>query len=311
MADGTPSNFGAVNNSGADDALFLKVASGEILAAFNQNQVTLNRHMVRTIKNGKSAAFPVIGRTTASLHTKGHEILGSQILGNEQVIVIDGLLISPTEISEIDELKSYFDVRGEYTRQIGEALANTFDKNVLRSMLLGARQTTPLFTADDAGSVQHTVNATDVDALVAAVATAAQTLSEKRVPASDRAAYVRPAQFSLLTTSTLALNNQLGGVGSFARREVGPVSGIEIVETVNIPSTDESADGTVIAAYRADFSDTIAVIAHRSAAGTIKLMDVQTEVVWDPRRQVTLMLGKMATGHKWLRPASAVELSAA
>lgn len=311
MANATPSNFGQVNNAGAADALFLKVASGEILAAFNQMQVAKSRHMTRTIKNGKSATFPVIGRTSASLHTKGSEILGNQILANERVITIDGLLVASAFISEIDEAKNHYDVRGEYTRQIGEALANTYDMNVFRTMLLGARSVTPLFTGDDVGKRRLSTNPADVTDLVAALSESAQALSEKRVPTSERSAFVRPAQFSLLTTSTLALDNQLGGVGSFARRQIGPVAGLEIVETINIPSIDESADASVIAAYRADYSATVGIVAHRSGAGTVQLMDVATEIGWDMRLQGTLMIGKQAVGHDFLRPASLVELTTA
>jgi hypothetical protein len=49
--------------------------------------------------------------------------------------------MSSTFIASVDELVSHFDVRAPYTHQLGEALANQFDKNVLQvAMKTGAAQ---------------------------------------------------------------------------------------------------------------------------------------------------------------------------
>lgn len=46
------SNPGQVLSSGARDALFMKVFSGEVLTAFARSTVMMPRHMVRTISHG-------------------------------------------------------------------------------------------------------------------------------------------------------------------------------------------------------------------------------------------------------------------
>lgn len=52
MADFTPSRIGA-DNSGADKlALFLKVFSGMVLSALYRKNVTMDKHLVRTITSG-------------------------------------------------------------------------------------------------------------------------------------------------------------------------------------------------------------------------------------------------------------------
>ena len=66
MSNATPSRLGQVNAANSADALFLKQFSGEVLTAFEQATVTADKHMVRTIANGKSAQFPVMGRSSAS-----------------------------------------------------------------------------------------------------------------------------------------------------------------------------------------------------------------------------------------------------
>ena len=105
MANATVSFLGKANNSGDDNALFLKVFGGEVMAAFAQENQMLGMSMVRSINQGKSATFPAIGKTSAAYHTAGAEIVGQVIKHNERVITIDDLLISHSFISELDEAR--------------------------------------------------------------------------------------------------------------------------------------------------------------------------------------------------------------
>jgi len=57
MAFGDPSNparFGYGQSVSDDRNLFLKVFGGEVLAAFSEAVVTLDKHQVKTITSGKS-----------------------------------------------------------------------------------------------------------------------------------------------------------------------------------------------------------------------------------------------------------------
>ena len=80
--------------------------------------------MVRTIANGKSAQFPVMGRSSASYHTPGTEITGTDVNHNEKVITINDLLLSSHFISNIEEAKNHYDVRSVYSTEMGRALAS-------------------------------------------------------------------------------------------------------------------------------------------------------------------------------------------
>ena len=73
MANAAPASIGRINAAGTEDALFLKVFSGEVLTAFERSSVTQGAEMVRSISNGKSASFPVMGRIGAAYHTPGTE----------------------------------------------------------------------------------------------------------------------------------------------------------------------------------------------------------------------------------------------
>ena len=84
MANATVSFLGKANNTGDDNALFLKLFSGEVLAAFAKQNKMLPMTSVRSITQGKSAQFPVFGRAaSAEYHTPGNEITGQVIQQNE------------------------------------------------------------------------------------------------------------------------------------------------------------------------------------------------------------------------------------
>jgi hypothetical protein len=147
---------GANLGTGDSTALFLKKFAGEVMTVFDEKNIMKPLHTIRTITKGKSAQFPIIGTAKAGYYSPGQDILESDLgpgagtdaggglnkfQQTETMIHIDKVLMSSTFIASIDELVSHFDVRAPYTHQLGEALANQFDKNVLQvAMKTGAAQ---------------------------------------------------------------------------------------------------------------------------------------------------------------------------
>jgi hypothetical protein len=321
MANATVSRVGQVNAGGAVDALFLKVFAGEVLTSFEQHNVMMDKHQVRTITNGKSAQFPVMGRGGAAYHTPGHDILGGSIKHAERVITIDQLLIAPAFIANIDEAMNHYDVRSTYSKELGAKLANTMDKHILQQAVLAARAAKTIDDADQFGGSQINVgtsgdtlasaSAINADLISAAMFTAAQLLDEKDVASDNRYFFVRPAQFYALAKSTTLLNRDWGGSGALADGNIIRVAGLTIVKTNNLPSTNVTT-GTLLAGtgdkYLGDYSKTLGVIMHPSAVGTVKLMDLAMEAEYQLSKQGTLMVAKYAVGHGILRPESAIEV---
>ena len=91
------------------------------------------------------------------------------------------------------------------------------------------------------------------------------------------------------------------------------VAGVAIVKTNHLPQTDLSsgADAAEQNDYFDDFSNTVGVVTHKTAVGTVKLLDLSYEQEYEIRRQGTLMVAKLACGHGVLRPECAVELKVA
>jgi hypothetical protein len=80
---------------------------------------------------------------------------------------------------------------------------------------------------------------------------------------------------------------------------------------VRCPSTNESADTSVYAKYRANYSTTTGILWCPQAVGTVKLMDVALESERDARRQEDFMVAKMAAGTDAIRKECAVEFKTA
>ena len=321
MANATPSRLGIVDKAApsgfaADNALFLKVFAGEVLTAFDETNVMKDLHTSRTIASGKSASFPVTGKANAAYHTPGTPLLGTQqIAHNEIVINIDDVLVADTFIANIDEAKNHFDVRAEYSRLLGMALAKEFDTRTMRVGLLGARSAatvlggnggTTLTTGSGGGAITGAE-------LAAAIFDAAQAMDEKDVPENERVAIVSPAEYYKLVQETNVINRDWGGAGVYADGTVLRVAGVQIVKSNNLPSGVVSATSGENNTYNGDFSNVKALVMQKQAIGTVKLMDLAVERTsgdFEVMYQGTLMAAKYAMGHGILRPECAVEIKA-
>ena len=347
--DTTPSRVGQVNSAGAVDALFLKKFAGEILTTFESNNIFKPLHTVRTIESGKSAQFPVTGIATASYHTPGQNIAdaGNSYLSdpkkNEKVITIDDVLLASSFLSSIDDVKNHYDIRSVYSTELGRALSKRFDIALAKVFIAAARDATPGVTGGNVGA-QVDIPNNDLSApgsagtkaaftgadLTAALFTAAAKLDNNDVPSEGRFCVVNPTDYYKLITgasgalsvSTSASNKDVGGSGSLASGTIPQIAGIDIHKSTNIPTTDLSAvatgDGAASndvfggsgAGYNGDFRNTVGIVAHPSAVGTVKLLDLATESEYQIERQGTLFVAKYAMGHGILRGECALELVA-
>lgn len=224
------------------------------------------------------------------------------------------MLVADTFIAQIDEAMNHYDVRSIYSTQLGEALANEFDKNVQIVGLLGAREAADtLFTGHPGGKTLIDANYGTVgETLASGMFEAAQALDEKDVPEDDRYLTVRPAQYYLLAETPKVLNRDWGGRGSFADGNVLNVAGINVVKSNNLPNSNiASSPAGANNTYHGDFSSTVGLVHQRTAMGTVKLLDLSMENEWQINRQGYLMVAKFAMGHDYLRPEAAVELATA
>ena len=308
MSDANPSRLGSINEGTDKKALFLKVFSGEVLATFQQHNVFLDKTTVRTIANGKSAQFPAVGIASTGYHTPGTEILGDEIKHAERVITIDDLLTSSAFLANIDEAMNHYEVRSTYSSEIGHQLAKVMDANIAQVMALTARASSTIDGQAGGTTLSNADYPSDSAVLAAGLFDAQQTLDEKNIPDNDRYAFFLPAQYYLLAQNVTVINQWYDGKGSISEGTVLKIAGLPIVKTNAIPQTNVTTGPD---AYKGDFSKTVGLVAHKGSVGTVKLLDLSSEMQYDIRRQGTLMVSKYAVGHGILRPETAVELAKA
>ena len=327
MSNATVSRLGLVDNTGTDfDALFLKVFSGEVLTAFTRNNIFNEQlHSVRTITSGKSAQFPVLGTATAAYHTPGNLLTGgNQIRHGERLISIDDLLIADVFVSKLEELKNHYDVRAAYADELGKALAKTYDSNVAKMIANASRASSTL--TGIAGGLTLTLGSGNTasasvsgDEIAAAIYDIAQAFDERDIPPTDRFCVLPPAEYYKLAesaTRTVDVDFNPGGNGSFASGKIQQVAGIPVMMSNNVTQSNVSSNPSgANNTYSGDDSKTIGLVFHKSAVGTVKLMDMTTEITgndYATMYQGTLMVAKYALGHGILRPecAATIKLSA-
>ncbi|NMZ63419.1 phage capsid protein [Pseudomonas oryzihabitans] len=328
----TGQNIGQNQGKGSTDAdrlaLFLKVFGGEVLTAFARRSVTMDKHMVRTIQNGKSAQFPVMGRTKGYYLKAGENLDDKRqdIKHSEKTITIDGLLTSDVLIFDIDDAMNHYDVRSEYSAQLGEALAIAADGAVFAEMavlcnpvsgkdenITGLGSATVLKIGTASALADQAALGT---AILKGLTTARAKLTKNYVPASDRRFYTTPENYSAILAALMPNSANYSALIDPETGNIRNVMGFEVIEVPHLTvggAGDDAAGTNQKHAFPATSSTTVPVALdnvvglfnHRSAVGTVKLKDMALERARRANLQADQIIGKYAMGHGGLRPEAA------
>lgn len=316
MAASTPTRLGIVNGAGSaappsGNALFLKMYAGMVLAAFTRKTQYEQRAFVKMITAGKSASFPAIGRSTASYHTIGAELLGNTINQNEVVISADAQMVAHEFIAEWDELLNHFETQSIIAAEQGKALATQTDRHLLIEHYNGSQASATVTGLPGGTTITDTnlASATDttrVQALLDAFRASAQQLDENDAPDEGRYAVIRPEDYYLLvntaqTSGFSAINADYRGDGSLADGKIFRIDGIDITKTNNLPSTNLAASG-IDTYHNADMTKVVGLVGVNGCVGMTKLQSIKSTAHDDPRRLGTLLVSRQVVGIKALRP---------
>lgn len=317
-----PARFGQ-GQTVNDRELFLDVFGGEVITAFDLATTVLDKHQVKTVRGARSWRFPKTWKATAEYHQPGQEMLGNDIDTSEITVTVDDVLVSHTAIADIDKMLSHFDVRAEFSKQMGRALARVYDKNVYRQLVLASRAAAdgpfPGGTVVDADELKADANG-KYNGLkwIETIREANLQLFDKDVPEDlPRYLTVGARVFDAIKYATdangqyLVINRDFGhsGAGGLqGRAETITIDGVTIIKSRNTPfGTDESADTSVYSKYRADYAATVGVMWCPMAVATVQVAGVGFETERTARRQEDFLVAKMLVGHGTLRPECAVE----
>jgi len=313
MSNSVPSRLGLVNATGTGyNDLFLKVFSGEVLATFGRENLMMGMTTVRTISSGKSAQFPVTGTIASSYHTPGNEILGTSVKHNEKVINIDDMLIANAFLAEIDELKNHYDVRSQYSKEMGQALAKKVDQHLLQLTVLASQASANVTGGQGGTQITDADAKTNATSMIASVFEAIQALDENDVPSTDRYCVVTPdVYYQLANVDKLVSRDFSSNNGDFSKGQVVMIGGVRVIKSNTAVTAFTDQSGAISGTnntYNVDAQHIAGVVFHKSAVGTVKLKDLVLENTYDPRRLGNLMTARLALGHGILRPESAVSI---
>lgn len=311
MANSTPSNpgFKAGGTAGNTD-LLLDIFGGEIQAAYERLTVMRDKHRVFALTNGKTLRFPRVGRATATYHTPGTEIVGKKIDHDEIVLSSDDKLIADVFLADIHEMLNHFDTRGEYTRQLSEALAVQYDQNVMRAVVKAAR-TDDLLGGPAATPIQVAGMNTDVTKLFDSISKAKETLDNNgvRVDQDDVYALFKNAEWYLMARSDKNLNKDFnGGDASIRKHTLETIDGVQIIKSNLCPWVDDRANADIPARYRIAMNTTTGVVWTKDAVATAEVQGMRVQTEEQISKQGTLILAGQASGTDTFRSSNAVEL---
>ncbi len=335
------SRLGLNNNTGSKRANFLKQFSGEVLTSFEETNVAMPLHRVRTITSGKSAQFPSIGTTTAAYHAPGETIYGGKVDSSEIVVTVDDLLVSSAFVPNIDEAMNHYDVRSTYSKEMGNALANAADRNIFSTVYSAAVGTgngdqeaqwhandfIGLSNGTNGNKGKIDINNVTAEGTASPATTAQQVVDgiinglmtfDKHDVSGEKYCVLNPETYYLLLgADSTAINRDQGGNGSVATGQVPTVGGVKIYMSNHLPipaqvtpvplGGNESARN---GAYTPRDADLKGLLFTKDAAATVKLLDLGVESEYQIERQGTLMVAKYAMGHNVLRNKSAIALMA-
>lgn len=307
----------SVNDRGA---LFMKVFSGEVLTAFARNTVMMSRHQVRTIDHGKSASFAVMGRTRAKYLAPGNSLddQRKKFEHSEKVIAIDGLLTADCLITDIDDAMNHYDVRVEYSRQLGEALAQSADCAIINELAnMAAKGATEAEenipdNGADADKVQGTGKAfmfeTGIDIsqsadygnkIIEGLLAARAAFTKNYVPMGDRYCLLTPEGYSALIKALMPDSANYQALFDPNSGKLQTICGFEVIEVPHL--LNDGVDGK----HKLNTKLTgklQGIVFHRSAVGTVKLKDLAMERARRAEYQADQIIAKYAMGHGGLRP---------
>lgn len=317
------SNPGQNLSAGGRDALFMKIFSGEVLTAFARSTVMMSRHMVRTIPHGKSASFPVMGRSQAKYLAPGDSLddQRKKMENTEKVINIDGLLTADCLITDIDDAMNHYDVRTEYSRQLGEALAQAADCAVINELANMCKKSasqkmpenipanTTLGNLSGTGAAMEFVSGMDEattadygNKILEMLIEARAKFTKNYVPQGDRYCLVTPEGYSAIVRALMPDKANFAAIFHPTSGKLQNVCGFEIIEVPHFHN--EGVDGKHTLDSQIKTAVLQAIVFHRSAVGTVKLKDLAMERARRAEYQADQLIAKYAMGHDGLRPES-------
>jgi hypothetical protein len=299
MAQNPSNMIGTSRTDGVSNKdIALKIFSSEVLTAFETKNIFLELVQSRTIANGKSASFPVIGAFDSSVrtHVPGTDVVADTIASGERVISIDDLKYASVFVDNYEEAMAHYEVRTQYSTEMGRKLAKEIDAGVI-SQLTACITATPAVgqptvqgAAYGAGLLAADTDEEKGGKILKAIFKAQTELDSKDVP-GERFIVVRPEEKYLLVNSNAVNKDYTNTNGGLDTGNVEMVAGLKILTSNNLAANQ-------------------IIVGTENAVGVVKLLDLKTESNYDFNKLGYLMTSSYALGMGILNPGCVIIIDA-
>lgn len=321
MADkATVLNAGAKDGSFSgleanDRALLVEKVTGEIIASFDKTVAMEGKYQKKEITGAKSLRFEHVGGIGAYYHNAGEVIKGSEVAHDKSELTLDRPLVSSFFTDDFIESMLHYDARKEYTRKMGEVLAQKYDRNIMMKFITAARLSNVL-PEHAGGSVivdsqlAATALADRVNAFAKALIAAKKELVKKNVTGQIFAITDPDTYFAIVENRAL-LNKDYGMVGDYAEGQIFRIGGVPLSYHNYVPQVDATkpANAEFYDEYHGiNCEGTVAFVGTAEAVGVLRGGAITTKI-WDEEvRMGTWTRASLACGMGVLHPECAVEI---
>lgn len=295
--------------------LLIEKATGEIIASFAKNTIMEGKYEKKQLQGGKSLRFEHVGSIGAYYHNAGEHIKGLNVGHDKSEITLDRPLVTSFFTDDFQETMVHYDARKEYTKKMGEVLAQKYDRNIQMKFITGARLKNVM--AEYAGGtviVDTELASADlavrVNAFAKAIITGKKELIKKRVSGEIFCVTDPDTYFEIIEGREL-LNKDYGNVGDYSLGEVFRIGGVPLSYHNFIPQSDATdvANTEFYDEYHGiNCVGTVAFMGTKEAVGVLRGGNVTTKIWDDDGRMGTWTRASLACGMGVLRPECAVEI---
>jgi hypothetical protein len=298
---------GAAQNA-LDRADFAVKFSTDVLRYFQDTNIMKAKITNRSISEGKSESFPVVGNATAvDIANDGAELAVQNLKTTTREILIGDLTVSHSWITDLDKAMAHYDSQSAQSESIGRAIAKKVDQDVLVKLIAAGAIVDaatslsaglPVFDDDVFTDIVSGTLSTGAGVYAACVAAVTEESNKDTVGESEFV--FRPSQYFMLLnnpaqTGLTWVNDPYAQSG-----KVPMLLGKKVSMSPHFPALAGSSIAT---------TEVGGVLFSKEAVGCLELMSINTRVDYIPQRLSNLVVGKMAVGYGILNHGCAINIS--
>nr|DAI49048.1 MAG TPA: major capsid protein [Caudoviricetes sp.] len=254
-----------------------------------------------------------MGRTRAKYLAPGNSLddQRKKFEHSEKIIAIDGLLTADCLITDIDDAMNHYDVRVEYSRQLGEALAQSADCAIINELANMAAKEAPEAEENipDTGAgvdkVKGTGKAFEFETglaisqsadygnkIIEGLLAARAAFTKNYVPMGDRYCLLTPEGYSALIKALMPDSANYQALFDPNSGKLQTICGFEVIEVPHL--LNDGVDGKHKLNTKFTAAKLQGIVFHRSAVGTVKLKDLAMERARRAEYQADQIIAKYA-----------------